>query len=81
MRNRRTHPQRVGTLTPSSEGKPALPARRALRVVEEPDPKVLILDASEEYNSAERDRLYYSGVTVRYVPRYSIIVRQLSRRR
>jgi hypothetical protein len=71
----------VGVLTPNSEGKPALPAKRVLRAFEEPDPKVLILDGSEQYNSTERDRLYYSGITVRYVPKYSTIVRPLSRRR
>ena len=81
MRNRKTRPRRAGHLTPSSEAKPALPVKRTLRVVEAPDPKVLILDASERYSSAERDRLYFSGITVRYVPRYSTGVRQLSRRR
>ena len=81
MRNRRTRPQRVGALTPNSEGKPALPAKRTLRVVEEPDPNVLVIDEGEQHNSAERDRFYFSGITVRYVRKYSTTVRQLGRRR
>ncbi len=81
MRNPRIRPQHVGVLTPNREDRPALPAKRPLRVVDEFDPNVLIIERGGQYVSAELEQLHYRGITVLYVPPYSTSCRHLRRRR